>query len=68
MVRVGISGIGFMGMIHYLAYQKVPGAKVLAFCEQARHVGCRRVSTLASSDDIAQPVQNLCVAHGLSFW
>lgn len=30
MVNVGIAGIGFMGMIHYLAYQKVRGAKVHA--------------------------------------
>lgn len=32
MVNVGIVGIGFMGMIHYLAYQKVRGAKVAAIC------------------------------------
>lgn len=30
MLRVGIAGIGFMGMIHYLAYQKVGGVKVVA--------------------------------------
>lgn len=30
MVNVGIVGIGFMGMIHYLAYQKVRGARVAA--------------------------------------
>jgi len=29
-VKVGIVGIGFMGMIHYLAWQKVRGAKVAA--------------------------------------
>lgn len=29
-MRVGIIGIGFMGMVHYLAYQKVRGAKVVA--------------------------------------
>jgi predicted dehydrogenase len=34
MINVGIAGIGFMGMIHYLAYQKVRGAKVRAMCEQ----------------------------------
>jgi predicted dehydrogenase len=34
MVRVGIAGIGFMGMIHYLAYQKVRGAKVVALCSR----------------------------------
>lgn len=34
MLRVGITGIGFMGMIHYLAYQKVPGVQVVAFCEK----------------------------------
>lgn len=28
MIRVGIVGIGFMGMIHYLAYQRVRGARV----------------------------------------
>ena len=30
MLRVGIVGIGFMGMIHYLAYKKLTGAKVTA--------------------------------------
>ncbi|HEY5315874.1 MAG TPA: Gfo/Idh/MocA family oxidoreductase [Pirellulales bacterium] len=30
MLRVGIVGIGFMGMIHYLAWQKVRGARVAA--------------------------------------
>ncbi|HID76931.1 MAG TPA: Gfo/Idh/MocA family oxidoreductase [Planctomycetaceae bacterium] len=34
MIRVGIAGIGFMGMIHYLAYQRVRGAKVQAICEK----------------------------------
>src|SRR5437870_1402327 len=33
MARVGIVGLGFMGMIHYLAYQRVKGAKVVAMCE-----------------------------------
>jgi predicted dehydrogenase len=33
MTRVGIVGIGFMGMIHYLAYQRLRGAKVHAICE-----------------------------------
>ena len=32
MIRVGVAGIGFMGWIHYLAYQKVPGAKIAAIC------------------------------------
>jgi predicted dehydrogenase len=36
MVRVGIVGVGFMGMIHYLAYQKVRGAKVAAVCSRDR--------------------------------
>jgi predicted dehydrogenase len=30
MLKVGIAGIGFMGMIHYLAWQRVPGARVVA--------------------------------------
>ena len=34
MLRVGIAGIGFMGMIHYLAYRKVRGAKVTALCSR----------------------------------
>jgi len=34
MIRVGIAGIGFMGMVHYLTYQKVRGAKVVALCEK----------------------------------
>src|SRR5437867_12998460 len=32
MVRIGIVGIGFMGMIHYLAAQKLKGARVTALC------------------------------------
>ncbi len=34
MVGIGIVGIGFMGMIHYLAAQKVAGAKVVALCSR----------------------------------
>jgi predicted dehydrogenase len=34
MLRVGIVGIGFMGMTHYRAYQKVRGAKVAAVCSR----------------------------------
>ncbi len=30
MLNVGIVGVGFMGMVHYLAFQKVAGAKVRA--------------------------------------
>lgn len=33
MVRIGIAGIGFMGMVHYLSYQKVRGATVVAIAE-----------------------------------
>jgi predicted dehydrogenase len=34
MVRIGIVGIGFMGRIHYLASQKLKGAKVAAVCSR----------------------------------
>jgi predicted dehydrogenase len=34
MVRIGIIGIGFMGMIHYLAARKLRGAKVAAVCSR----------------------------------
>ncbi len=34
MIKIGIAGIGFMGWIHYLAYQRVAGARVAALCEQ----------------------------------
>jgi predicted dehydrogenase len=33
-IRIGIVGIGFMGMIHYLASQKLRGAKVTAICSR----------------------------------
>ncbi len=33
MIKVGITGIGFMGMIHYLAYQKLENVKVVAICD-----------------------------------
>lgn len=36
MINVGITGLGFMGMIHYLAYEKVRGARVRAVCETDR--------------------------------
>ncbi|MFV2066832.1 MAG: Gfo/Idh/MocA family protein [Pirellulales bacterium] len=36
MIKVGIAGIGFMGMIHFLSYGKVRGAKVVALCEQEK--------------------------------
>ena len=34
MVRIGIVGIDFMGMIHYLAARKLQGAKVVAVCSR----------------------------------
>jgi len=34
MTRVGIIGLGFMGMVHYLSYRKLSGVKVVAICEQ----------------------------------
>src|SRR5262249_14214000 len=34
MIRIGIVSIGFMGMIHYLAAQKLRDAKVTALCSR----------------------------------
>ena len=34
MVRIGIVGIGFMGRIHFLAGQRLSGAKVTAICSR----------------------------------
>jgi predicted dehydrogenase len=34
MVGIGIAGIGFMGMIHYLAARRVEGAEVVALCSR----------------------------------
>lgn len=34
MVRIGLAGIGFMGMIHFLASKKVKGGKVTAICSR----------------------------------
>jgi predicted dehydrogenase len=34
MIRIGIVGIGFMGMIHYLAARKLKGARVEALCSR----------------------------------
>ena len=33
MTRVGIVGIGFMGMVHYLSYAKLQGIEVVAMCD-----------------------------------
>jgi predicted dehydrogenase len=32
MLRIGLAGIGFMGWIHYLSYQKTKGVKLAAVC------------------------------------
>ena len=37
MIRVGLAGIGFMGWIHYLAYQKTRGAKLAAICTRDKN-------------------------------
>lgn len=34
MVRIGLVGVGFMGMIHYLAARKLNGAEVVALCSR----------------------------------
>ena len=34
MIRIGIVGVGFMGMIHFLASRKLQGAKVVALCSR----------------------------------
>ena len=34
MVKIGIVGIGFMGRIHYLGLQRVPGARLAAICSR----------------------------------
>lgn len=34
MTRIGLVGIGFMGMIHFLAARNVKGAKVVALCSR----------------------------------
>src|SRR5215213_10364640 len=33
MTNVGIVGLGFMGMIHYLTYKKLADVRVAAICE-----------------------------------
>jgi len=36
MLKIGIVGIGFMGMIHYYGIQRVTGAEVVAICTRDR--------------------------------
>lgn len=33
MLKIGIAGLGFMGMVHYLSYHKLRGVKVAAICD-----------------------------------
>ena len=35
MIKVGIAGVGFMGWIHYLAYQKVDGVRLSAIASRS---------------------------------
>jgi predicted dehydrogenase len=37
MIRVGIVGLGFMGWMHWLAYQKLRGVRVAAVCDRKAH-------------------------------
>ncbi len=32
-IKIGIVGLGFMGKMHFESYQKIKGAKVVAFCD-----------------------------------
>jgi predicted dehydrogenase len=34
MVRIGLIGLGFMGRMHYAAYQKLPGVKLVAVADR----------------------------------
>lgn len=34
-MNIGIIGVGFMGMVHYLSYEKLPDARVVALCDQS---------------------------------
>ena len=52
-VRIGLVGIGFMGMIHYLAARKLKGAKVTALC--SRDEKKRQATGAASRAISAQP-------------
>ena len=36
MLKVGIAGTGFMGMVHYLTYAKLRGVKVVAVCDKIK--------------------------------
>ena len=36
MKKVGIVGVGFMGMVHYLTYQNLSGIEVVAICDSNR--------------------------------
>jgi predicted dehydrogenase len=40
-LRVGLAGLGFMGVTHYQAYKKIPGVKVVAVADEdpARRAG-----------------------------
>ena len=35
MINVGVAGIGFMGWIHYLAYEKVESARITAISSRS---------------------------------
>ena len=35
-VNVAVVGLGFMGVTHIKAYQKIPGARIAAICDAVR--------------------------------
>ena len=50
MVRIGIVGVGFMGMIHYLAARRVDGARVVALCSRDKKKLAAKVDQIKQQD------------------
>ena len=80
MIRVGLVGIGFMGWIHWLAYQRLGGVQVAAICETqsaaagrrlARHsraTSARPASRSISRASPRMPISTICCATRKSTW
>ena len=76
MIRIGIVGIGFMGMIHYLAARKVEGAQVTAICSRdpkklaeanTMNIHCALLNAISGGYDAYDIGTSLARPDGLRF-
>ena len=57
MIRIGVVGLGFMGVTHLKSYRQVPGAEVVAVCDAYRLPADGDLSKIAGNIGGADPLR-----------